>query len=260
MLKYVTSTSTYPFLNNQQQTIGIVVGTLGVERYREGLEQLKAEIKKGGRKGYVFVVGKLNVPKLANFPEIECFVLLSCPLHSMIDSKEYFAPVITPFELLLALNPTTKSAKTNLAWNGTLITDFRELLTLKENTTQAERETEEEEEEEVVHQSLFTNKIKSFKASSTTTTTTATTSSDNGDTTSSDIMVRGENNAIATQSSVEAFSTGARYLSQRSFRGLGHTDDESEIVANQSQESFSVVTEGLSGIPMHYANDIEMHK
>jgi diphthamide biosynthesis protein 2 len=85
------------------QTIGLVVGTLGVARYRESLAQLKKEIKSSGRKYYVFVVGKINVPKLANFLEIEVFVLVACPLLSTVDSKDFLAPVITPFELLLAL-------------------------------------------------------------------------------------------------------------------------------------------------------------
>ena len=36
-------------------------------------------IKSVGKKSYTFVVGKINVPKLANFQEIEAFVLVACP-------------------------------------------------------------------------------------------------------------------------------------------------------------------------------------
>jgi diphthamide biosynthesis protein 2 len=49
------------------------------------------------------VVGKLNVPKLANFQEIDIFVIVACPENSLVDSKEFFKPIITPFELEIAL-------------------------------------------------------------------------------------------------------------------------------------------------------------
>ena len=47
-------------------------------------------------------MGKLNVPKMANFLEIDVYVLVACPENSLIDSHEFFKPVITPFELELA--------------------------------------------------------------------------------------------------------------------------------------------------------------
>lgn len=32
-------------------------------------------------------MGKLNVAKMANFMEVDCYVLVSCPENSLIDSK-----------------------------------------------------------------------------------------------------------------------------------------------------------------------------
>ncbi|EEB92559.1 hypothetical protein MPER_08911, partial [Moniliophthora perniciosa FA553] len=52
---------------------GILVGTLGVAASR--------------KKSYTISVGKLNPAKLANFMEIECFVLVACPENSLIDAK-----------------------------------------------------------------------------------------------------------------------------------------------------------------------------
>ena len=52
---------------------------------------------------YIFAVGKINVPKLANFAEVDMFVLVACPENSMIDSKEFYKPIVTPFELEIAL-------------------------------------------------------------------------------------------------------------------------------------------------------------
>jgi hypothetical protein len=48
-------------------------------RYLEIIEHLKKVITAAGKKYYTFVVGKLNVAKLANFQEIDVFVLVACP-------------------------------------------------------------------------------------------------------------------------------------------------------------------------------------
>jgi diphthamide biosynthesis protein 2 len=47
-------------------------------------------------------VGKLNVPKMANFLEIDIFVLVACPENSLVDSQEVFKPVVTPLEMEIA--------------------------------------------------------------------------------------------------------------------------------------------------------------
>ena len=36
---------------------------------------------------YIFSVGKINVAKLANFMEIDIFVLIACPENTLLDSK-----------------------------------------------------------------------------------------------------------------------------------------------------------------------------
>ncbi|KAI8811462.1 putative diphthamide synthesis protein-domain-containing protein [Cladochytrium replicatum] len=95
------------FLNIQHaknsKVIGIVVGTLGVGSYLSIIEHLKSLIKKSGRKPYVLAVGKPNPAKLANFLEIDVFVLVACPENSLLDTKEFLKPIVTPFELTLAL-------------------------------------------------------------------------------------------------------------------------------------------------------------
>ena len=47
------------------------MGTLGTDRYADIIERLKATGRRANKKVYVFLVGKPNVAKLANFPEIE---------------------------------------------------------------------------------------------------------------------------------------------------------------------------------------------
>ena len=83
-------------------------------------------------------MGKLNPSKLANFLEVECFVLVACPENSLIDSKvcryplyrkfgylpvsqEFLKPIITPFELEIAIS-------SDRSWTGEYILDFGRLL------------------------------------------------------------------------------------------------------------------------------------
>ena len=101
--------------------VGIVAGTLGMSDYLTVISHLKDIIKKAGKKSYTFVVGKLNVAKLANFMEVDVFVLVSCPENSLIDSQEFYKPVVTPFEMELACNRARE-------WTGEYVTDFRQIL------------------------------------------------------------------------------------------------------------------------------------
>ena len=84
---------------------GILVGTLGVGTYTFSYSQSLASDKPDSaaylplisrirklltltqKKSYTISVGKLSPSKLANFLEIECFVLVACPENSLIDSK-----------------------------------------------------------------------------------------------------------------------------------------------------------------------------
>lgn len=101
--------------------VGILAGTLGVANYLDIISHLKRLLKHAGKKSYVFAVGKLNVPKLANFMEVDVYVLVACPENSLVDSKEFYRPVVTPFEMEIACNEARE-------WTGEYITDFQTLL------------------------------------------------------------------------------------------------------------------------------------
>jgi len=103
------------------ERIGLLVGTLGTVNFGDIIERLRKIIKLAGKKAYTFLVGKPNVAKLANFPEIDVFVYVACPETTVIDSKEFLQPVITPYELELACNSGQE-------WSGQVVTDYRELL------------------------------------------------------------------------------------------------------------------------------------
>ena len=83
---------------------GILVSNLSQQHLVDVVKTLKARIHDAGKSSYSFAVGKINPAKLANFAEIECFVLVACREHSLLDDeREYPVPVITPLELEVAL-------------------------------------------------------------------------------------------------------------------------------------------------------------
>jgi len=98
-----------------------VVGTLGVANHVEIASQLEVAIRRTGKTVYRFVIGKLNPAKLANFSDIDVFVLISCPENSLLDCRDYFQPIVTPFEMELACNPRRQ-------WTGKCELDFNQLL------------------------------------------------------------------------------------------------------------------------------------
>lgn len=103
------------------RVVGVLVGTLGVADYLRVIEQLKETLRRAAKKSYLFAVGKLNVPKLANFLEIDVFVLVACPENSLLDSDRFYKPVVTPFEMDVACNGARE-------WSHEYVTDFRHLL------------------------------------------------------------------------------------------------------------------------------------
>lgn len=89
------------------RVVGLLAGTLGVARHREALAHLRKLTEAAGKRSYVLAVGKPTPAKLANFPEMDVFVLLACPLGALAPqpSGGFFRPVLTPCELEAACNP-----------------------------------------------------------------------------------------------------------------------------------------------------------
>jgi diphthamide biosynthesis protein 2 len=85
---------------------GILVGTLGVgtsfhliyihkthltrthiASYLPLITSLRTLLSSHRRKHYTINVGKLNPAKLANFSEVECWVLVACSENGVVESK-----------------------------------------------------------------------------------------------------------------------------------------------------------------------------
>ena len=81
-----------------------------------------------GKKTYTLLMGKPNPAKLANFPELEVFVMLADPQGLILDSKEYLHPIITPHEAYLAFTGQDFDA-------GRYRLDFGDLLQLDQQAS-----------------------------------------------------------------------------------------------------------------------------
>lgn len=164
--------------------IGLLVGTLGVQSYLPLLSHLRHLLtgrrpgesksaaaaaatastgrRSSARKVYTISVGKLSPAKLANFQEVDLFVLLACPENSLVDavdptglrSKEFYRPIVTPFEMMLALDESR-------SWTGEYVLDMERLINQEGQSSSANQEEEgggdeEEEDEDRPHFSLVT--------------------------------------------------------------------------------------------------------
>ncbi|KAI4324318.1 hypothetical protein L6164_023869 [Bauhinia variegata] len=103
--------------------VGILVGTLGVAGYLRIIHQMKELITGAGKKAYTLVMGRPNPAKLANFPECDVFIYVSCAQTALLDSKDYLAPVITPFEATIAFSRGSQ-------WTGDYVMEFQNLINL----------------------------------------------------------------------------------------------------------------------------------
>ncbi|KAL4261821.1 2-(3-amino-3-carboxypropyl)histidine synthase subunit 2 [Pleurotus pulmonarius] len=207
--------------------IGILVGTLGVASYLPLITHIRATLKKAQKKSYTISVGKLNPAKLANFMEIECFVLVACPENSIIDSKEFLRPIVTPYELQISLQaePT---------WSGRYVLDFNGLL--NEPIQQDESNSDDDTDKPVF--SFMTGTYRHAKKYGAATPDIDTlTSSD-----STSVVIRSQDNTVARL----ADSAAADFLSARSYQGL-----EMRL----GEDAPGVLEQGRSGIARGYQDD-----
>ncbi|XP_076355069.1 diphthamide biosynthesis 2 isoform X1 [Tachypleus tridentatus] len=197
--------------------IGILVGTLAVSNYRDIIDRLKTIIKLAGKKSYTLAMGRINPAKIANFPEIDVFVLVACGENSLIDSKEYYKPIVTPFEVELGCNIARK-------WTGEYISDFRELLS--GSLAYADIVSVERKDFDV---SLVTGRVRTL-------------GSEDTDESQSDGTIAVRNDMLA----ISALHANSEFLLNRSWRGLEQKLGETPV---------AIATEGQKGIASRYEGE-----
>lgn len=207
------------------KTLGIVVGTLGASDYLGAVDRLKELAKQRGKKLYIIAVGKPSVTKLANFPEIDIFVLIACPENSLLDSKEFYRPIVTPYEVELACNA-------NREWSQDYVLEFQHLL-LGGRHYQEVEDNLDGTTEDTADVSLITGQVRVMPGWE---------SSSHSIPTSGVVALKGDS-AVSTN-----LATGSEFLTNRSWQGLEQNLDQNEAV---------LASKGQSGIPQKYDTDLD---
>lgn len=210
-------------------TVGLVVGTLGSADYRAVTDRLQVMLRACGKKDYTLLVGKVNPAKLANFDEIDVYCLVACPEHSLIDSTDFYRPVVTPYELELACAPARE-------WGGFLESDYRQLVPSIDADLAALLDAKEGGDDgdgdgREPHFSLITNSYVDHSDRKQ-----ELVRRDNGE-----IVVRGENTALSQY--------GGGFLRTRTYQGLEQRLGETPVTA---------AVEGRTGVPIQYDEEPEV--
>ncbi|EED16550.1 conserved hypothetical protein [Talaromyces stipitatus ATCC 10500] len=228
---------------------GILVNTLSVKNYLHIVDHVRKQIAAAGKKSYMFVVGKLNAAKVANFSEIEGWVVIGCWESSLVDSKDFWKPVITPYELELAL----QSDDTRI-WSGAWRSDYQAVLDA--SSTPAPNATAELDEvddndgsESESAPPEFDFRTGQFVTTSRPMQYTSSGSHRRAGGNSTTLAKRAKGDLAMIGNTI---SPGAEFLrSQRTWKGLG---SDFEIKYEEDDEvSGSAVVEGRRGIARGYA-------
>ncbi|PNF43950.1 hypothetical protein B7P43_G02789 [Cryptotermes secundus] len=207
------------------KTMGIVIGTLGASNYLGAVDRLKELAKQRKKKSYIIAVGKPNVPKLANFPEIDIFVLIACPENSLLDSKGFYRPIVTPYEVELACN-------SNREWSQGYVLEFQHLL-LGGRHYQEVEDNLDGTTEDTADISLITGQARVMPGWD---------SSSHSIPTSGVVALKGDS-TVSTN-----LATGSEFLTKRSWQGLEQNLGQNEAV---------LASKGQSGVPQNYDTDLD---
>ncbi|XP_075147984.1 diphthamide biosynthesis 2 [Haematobia irritans] len=207
------------------QTLGLIVATLTSNGYLDVVKRLQTMAKSRGIKTQIISVGRINPAKLANFLEIDCFVLIGCPFNNMFESKEFYKPIVSVFEAEMALNPAW-----HMRYPESYVTDFKDLL--PEGRSFLEFNANDINPEDV---SLLTGRLRSNAANG------------NDVETANLSALSEQHQAVATQARMEMMTTntGLRF-EDRTWQGLDPALGQTEP---------SKLEKGLSGIPIRYTHD-----
>ncbi|CAG9464625.1 unnamed protein product [Pedinophyceae sp. YPF-701] len=198
--------------------IGILVGTLGAAGFRQVIERIRSLAESAGKKTYTVLVGKPNPAKLANFPEVDIWVMVATGQGMILDNRDYHKKIITPFEAEIAFGAKD--------WDGSYTLDCRELLegfkadTPKSHGIQGAELDEADQLDDDEHEDLTTALVQSSERA---------------------LKIKGNTDAVV--------GTAAEYyMAKRTWWGVDESaeDDEppAEIVPGQSGRAVGYENEG----------------
>ncbi|KAL8392355.1 hypothetical protein RB595_002518 [Gaeumannomyces hyphopodioides] len=237
--------------------IGILVNTLSVSNYMSSLDAIRKQIAAAGKKSYTVVVGKLNPAKLANFAEIDGWVVVGCWESSLVeDDASFYRAAITPFELEVALMKDDERIWGERWWGGiegVKEPEVREAAVERSRNDESaeadhnDGDDDDDDESAPPEFDLRTGKLVSrsrpMRASQKGGQQTEAGAGDKPDGTGSSALALRPKAEVATINGV--VSPGAEFLrSQRTWTGLGSDFD--------TEERSAAVEEGRSGVARGY--------
>ncbi|GHJ88138.1 hypothetical protein NliqN6_4540 [Naganishia liquefaciens] len=225
-------------------TYGILVHNVGLARSHGLVKHLRKLLKDKGKKSYTVSVGRVNPAKLANFEVVDCWVLIGCLEGGLVDSKEYYKPILTPWELQLSLRGD-RGVWAPEQWT----LDFRKVLAELEaehgriqehEANRLQNESAESEDDTPVY-SLVTGELHTVRRFGH--------REDRSKSGESDaLVVRNNEDGLVRREGVEFVA--ANHLAQRQWSGL----DQSEGLRGDKWEP-SLLEEGRRGIAKGYRVD-----
>lgn len=201
------------------QVLGIVHGTVSSKGHLEIADRIRELAKSQGIRTITISVGKLNPAKLANFMDIDCFVLIGCPENDAYTSRDFYKPLVSVFECELALNPLWRDKLPD-----TYSTSYNEMLPNGKHHTALDA-VAGADNRHTSDMSLITGRVR-------------------GLVTSNDITCHNGRTDIVPASRNELLErTVADALQERSWKGLEQSLGQTPV---------ATIEQGRSGIPMQY--------
>ncbi|GMM29926.1 2-(3-amino-3-carboxypropyl)histidine synthase [Martiniozyma asiatica (nom. inval.)] len=259
----------YRFMHEARSasTVGILLNTLSLSNTLKLMNLLIKWIKDAGKKHYLFTVGKPNVAKLANFECVDVWCVIGCGQGGVIVDQfnEYWRPIVTPYELWLALAP-------EIQWQGKWVVDFDDVLnkneedgddidleddgnkTLNENANENNTDEDYNSDDNAPEFNPVTGKLSLNKPLrqlkhlqlELDAVSSLSGSSSNSQEKSTD-LVKAMSGQLAVKNTI---SMAAMHLQGREWRGLGSDYKNDEEAENQNEGA--LVQEGRSGIARDY--------
>ncbi|EPS42969.1 hypothetical protein H072_3096 [Dactylellina haptotyla CBS 200.50] len=235
---------------------GILINTLSSNNYLSTIKTLQAVLAKHYKKSYLVTVGKLNPAKLANFAEIELWVVVGCWESAVVDEKrEMWRPVVTPWEVSVALNGGEGVWVDG--WRGdweTFTKKVEEYEAKEDENGGEEAGSDDEDSDEPIFDfrtGRYISSAKPMKKKRTTLTASG------GDSNSSTALTTTEKEKSLTVMINNQISPAAEYLQQkRTWTGLGSDFAEVEYDKDGNEvwrgDEGALVEEGLKGIARGY--------
>ncbi|OCF42114.1 diphthamide biosynthesis protein 2 [Kwoniella heveanensis CBS 569] len=219
---------------------GLIVSNIGLRSSQPLLKQLREDLKRAKKKSYTLSVGRLNPAKLANFAEVECFVLVGCNEGGVVDSRDFLAPIITPWELELALQgPDHVWAPEKWTLDLSRVLEDAQERSAAENPSKEKDVAPEEEDDDEVEFSIITGKMRTKKKFNNG--SSATDSTEIPSEGIQSLTLRNQNFSLARLE-----SAGSNFLASREFKGLE---------PRYGMDEPSLLEEGRSGVARGYTEE-----